>query len=423
VPIPAERCVLADESEGFDEYKTLFHLRRVFFIFGMRRSNMRIETLLVQSGVGKDPSTGAVSTPIYQSATFAHPKLGVSTGYDYARTANPTRTALEEAITKLEGGAVGAAFSSGMAAVTAVLLLFKPGDHLLVSDDLYGGTYRVLEQIFSEYGIQVSFVDTNDVEALEKERQSNTKGLFIETPTNPLMKVTDIHQAIAFARDHQMLTIVDNTFMTPYFQRPLEAGADIVLHSATKYLGGHNDVVAGLVVTREETWGEKIRFIQNSIGAILGPQDSWLLLRGMKTLAIRMERHEENAQKIARWLVEQPEVEQVYYPGLEDHPGHEICRRQSTGFGGMLSFTVRDEALVPYLLENLNLIAFAESLGGVESLLTFPTTQTHADIPEEIRERIGITNRLLRFSVGIEHVEDLISDIKRCFYEYQSCCR
>lgn len=382
---------------------------------------MHMETKLVRAGIGKDSRTGAISTPIYQAATFEHPRLGESTGYDYSRTANPTRTVLEETAASLECGTTGAAFASGMAAVTAVLHLFAPGDHLVVTEDLYGGTYRVLREVLDIYGVQTSFADTSCLAAVEAAIQSNTKAIFVETPTNPLMKVSDIPGIVELAKVHGLLTIVDNTFMTPYLQRPLELGADIVIHSASKYLGGHNDVIAGLVVTREASWGERIRFIQNATGAILGPQDSWLLLRGMKTLALRMERQQHNAQTIAEWLRGQPQVEAVYYPGLADHTGYEVNRKQASGAGGMLSFTVKEEELVPYLLENLKLITFAESLGGVESLITFPARQTHADIPEEIRERLGISNRLLRLSVGIENVNDILEDIKEAFHAYSYC--
>ncbi|WCN37622.1 trans-sulfuration enzyme family protein [Aneurinibacillus uraniidurans] len=382
---------------------------------------MHIETELVRAGIGRDPQTGAVSPPIYQVATFAHPKLGESTGYDYSRTANPTRTVLEDAAARLEKGAVASAFASGMAAVTAVLHLFAPGDHLIVTEDLYGGTYRVLREVLNVYGVQASFVDTSNLKEVEAAIQSDTKGIFIETPTNPLMKISDIPCVVALAKAHGLLTIVDNTFMTPYLQKPLELGADIVIHSASKYLGGHNDVIAGLVVTKDEKLGERIRFIQNAIGAILGPQDSWLLLRGLKTLALRMERQQYNAQVIAEWLCKQPQIEAVYYPGLENHEGYEVNRKQASGAGGMLSFTVKEEELVSYLLENLKLVTFAESLGGVESLITFPARQTHADIPEETRKQLGISDRLLRLSVGIENVDDILADIKEVLHAYSYC--
>ncbi|MBM7703304.1 trans-sulfuration enzyme family protein [Metabacillus iocasae] len=380
---------------------------------------MHIETQLVRSGMKRDVATGSITTPIYQASTFEHPRLGESTGYDYARTANPTRSALEEAIANLEGGRVGLAFASGMAAITSVLLLFKNGDHLVVSEDLYGGTYRVLSDILSEHGVTVTYVNTANIDEVNQAIQSNTKALFIETPTNPMMHVTDLERVIQIANDHALYTIVDNTFMSPYYQRPIELGADIVIHSASKYIGGHNDVVAGLVVTRCSELGEKIRFYQNAVGAILGPQDSWLLVRGMKTLGLRMEKHNENALKIAKWLTSRSEIEKVYYPGLETHPGHEVMKKQASGFGGMISFAVKDSEIVPFILEHVKIITFAESLGGVESLITFPARQTHADIPEEIRNRIGVTKCLLRFSVGIEHADDLIRDLEEVFDAYR----
>ncbi|CEH31628.1 cystathionine gamma-synthase [Aneurinibacillus migulanus] len=373
---------------------------------------MNMETLLVRAGMEKDNITGAISTPIYQSATFQHPELGISTGYDYSRTANPTRTALEEAIAALEGGTKGFAFSSGMAAITTVLFLFKPGDHLVVSEDLYGGTYRLLAQVFHELGITASFVDTSCIEKVEAAICPETRALFIETPTNPLMKITDLRRITDLAKARDLLLIVDNTFMTPYLQQPLACGADITLHSATKYLGGHNDTVAGLVAVREEELGERIGLLQNACGAILGPQDSWLILRGIKTLAVRLERQQQNALALAQWLQKHPEVEAVYYPGLPEHPGHHLASEQASGFGAMLSFSVRNSDLVPRILKNIKVITFAESLGGVESLITFPARQTHADIPEEVRAQLGITDRLLRLSVGIENIDDLLIDLE-----------
>lgn len=374
---------------------------------------MKLETRLVQTGVKWDNRTGAISVPIYQSATFQHPRLGESTGFDYSRSGNPTRQVLEEAIAAAEGGQRGFAFSSGMAAITTILYLFRPGDHLIVSDDLYGGTYRLLEQVLSNYGLEFTFVDTSDLTAVEAQIKANTKALFIETPTNPLMKITDLRGVTTLAKSKNLLTIVDNTFMTPYFQRPIELGADIVVHSGTKYLGGHNDLVAGLVVTADQTLGEKIYFYQNAIGAILGPQDCWLLIRGMKTLGIRLERQQENAVRIARRIQQNPAVEKVFFPGLIDHPGYRLHLAQSKGYGGMLSFTVKSPDIVPQILERVKIIAFAESLGGVETLITFPAIQTHADIPQEIREAKGISNTLLRLSVGIEAVEDLIEDLEQ----------
>ncbi len=378
---------------------------------------MKLETRLVQTGVKWDKRTGSVSMPIYQSATFQHPRLGESTGFDYSRSGNPTRQVLEEAIATAEGGQRGFAFSSGMAAITTILYLFQPGDHLIVSDDLYGGTYRLFEQILTGYGLQFTYVDTSDLQAVETQLKPNTKALFIETPTNPLMKITDIKGAAGLAKSKNLLTIVDNTFMTPYFQRPLELGADIVVHSGTKYLGGHNDLVAGLVVTKDQALGEKIYFYQNAIGAILGPQDCWLLIRGMKTLGIRLERQQENALRLARRLQQHPAVEKIFFPGLLDHPGYRLHLSQSKGYGGMLSFTVKSQDLVPQILERVKIISFAESLGGVETLITFPAVQTHADIPQEIREAKGISNTLLRLSVGIEAVDDLIEDLEQALGE------
>jgi cystathionine gamma-synthase len=378
-----------------------------------RREPSHIETLLAQVGLSHRDPTGAVSVPIYQTAIFRHPGLGQSTGYDYSRSGNPTRTALESAIAGLEGGARGLAFASGMAAIAAVAMLFRPGDHLLVSDDLYGGTYRLFQQLFAQYGVEAGYVDTSDLLAVEAALRPSTRALFIETPTNPMMKISDLHALVALGRKSGILTIVDNTFMSPYLQRPLLLGCDLVVHSATKYLGGHNDLVAGLLVARDAELGERLAFLQNAVGAILGPQDCWLLMRGMKTLAVRLDRQQENARHIVRFLQAHPAVEQVHYPGLAEHPGAEVHRRQAAGPGGMVSFSVRDEAMVEMVLQRVKVISFAESLGGVESLITFPAVQTHADVPEEIRETLGVTNRLLRLSVGIEAAEDLIADLEQ----------
>lgn len=372
---------------------------------------MNINTLLVQSGVRMDQQFGSISVPIYQNATYQHPDIGQNKGFDYSRTGNPTRKALEESIALLEGGNLGIAFASGMAAVTAVLMLFKSGDHLIVSDDLYGGTYRLFEQVFTNYNITATYVNTTQVNEVREAVKENTKAIFIETPTNPLMKISDIRVLSEIVKEHKLITIVDNTFMTPYLQKPLDLGADIVIHSGTKYLGGHNDLVAGLVVTKDQELGEKIKFIQNSAGAILGPQDAWLLIRGIKTLGIRMDRIQENAIQIADWLKNQSWVTKVYYPGLIDHPGYKLARKQAKGFGGMLSFEVTSFEKAKKILKGIKLITFAESLGGVESLLTHPACMTHGDIPEEIRERLGINNSLLRLSVGIEDVSDIINDL------------
>lgn len=375
---------------------------------------MRIETVLAHAGLCTDETTGAISTPIHQTATFRHPEVGVSTGFDYSRTVNPTRQVLEKAMAELEKGERSFAFSSGMAAITAILMLFSSGDHLLVSNDLYGGTYRVLEKNFKQFGISATYVDTAEPAAVkEGVIPGKTKAIFIETPTNPLMKITDLREIVSFAQGNGILTIVDNTFMTPYLQRPLELGADIVVHSGTKYLGGHNDVLSGIIVTRTSDLSERIGFIQNSTGAILGPQDSWLMLRGIKTLALRIEKQQENAWKIAGWLKQNPRVAKVYYPGLPEHPGFQIQQKQSAGFGAMLSFKVLSPELVIRIINQVKVITYAESLGGVESLITYPVKQTHGDIPREIRERIGVTDDLIRLSVGIEAVNDLIGDLEQ----------
>ncbi|GAC42714.1 PLP-dependent transferase [Paenibacillus popilliae] len=374
-------------------------------------ADCRMESRLAQIGSVHDPATGAVNYPIYQATAYRHPRLGQSTGFDYIRTKNPTRTVLEEAAAALEQGDAGFACSSGMAAIQTVLSKFGQGDHLIVSLDLYGGTYRLLERIWSRCGVAATYVDTNDLDALESSRLPQTKAVFIETPTNPLMMITDIERVAAWARKHDLLTIVDNTLLTPFFQRPLELGADIVVHSATKYLGGHNDVLAGLIVTKGRELSEEMACLHNSIGAVLSPSDCYQMMRGMKTLALRMERHEYNATRIAEWLLEHPAVEAVYYPGLVNHPGFEIQRRQASGNTGIFSFRLKNARYVDPILRYLKLIAFAESLGGVESLMTYPAVQTHADIPAVIRDRIGVDERLLRFSVGIEHVDDLIEEL------------
>ncbi|MEK5475340.1 PLP-dependent transferase [Paenibacillus sp. FSL R5-0407] len=377
----------------------------------MKENKWHLESRLAQIGSIEEPVTGAVNYPIYQATAFRHPRLGQSTGFDYSRTKSPTRTVLEEASAALECGDAGFACSSGMAALQTVFSLFSQGDHLIVSLDLYGGTYRLLERILSRFGISASYVDTNDLDALESERKPNTKAVFIETPTNPLMMITDIEAVTVWAKRHQLLTVVDNTLLTPYFQRPLELGADIVVHSATKYLGGHNDVLAGLIITKGEELSREIAFLHNSIGAVLSPTDSYQLMRGMKTLALRMERHESNALAVAKYLQQHPQIAEVFHPGLPDHPGHDIQKKQASGNTGIFAFKVTDARYVEPVLRHLELIAFAESLGGVESLMTYPAVQTHADIPVEIREAVGVDDRLLRFSVGIEHAEDLIADL------------
>lgn len=374
---------------------------------------MKLSSRFVHIGLCTDDKTGAISTPIYQTATFRHPALGQSTGFDYTRTNNPTRKVLEEGVAALEEGAGAFAFGSGMAAITAVLMLYASGDHLVVVADCYGGTYRVLDKIFARFGLTTTFVDCSDTNEIAAALTPATKAVIVETPTNPLMKIADIRAIAALAKPRGIHTIVDNTFLTPYFQRPLALGADIVVHSATKYLAGHNDLLCGLVIAREAALAEKIGFIQNSTGGILSPADCWLLIRGIKTLALRMERHNDNARIVAEWLTRHPRVRKVYYPGLPGHPGKGVHEFQATGHGGMLSFAVDDPALVPQVLSKVRLIKFAESLGGVESLITFPAVQTHADMPAAIRESLGIDDKLLRLSVGIEDVGDIIEDLQQ----------
>jgi len=374
---------------------------------------MKLHSKIVHIGVCTDEKTGAISTPIYQSATFRHPALGESTGFDYSRSQNPTRKVLEEGIASLEGGAVGLAFASGMAAVTAVLMLYKTGDHVVVVEDCYGGTYRVVNKVFNNFGIAVSFVDGSNIEEVTQAITPATKTIIVETPTNPLMKIVDIRAIVGLAQRRNLHSIVDNTFLTPYFQRPLELGADVVIHSGSKYLAGHNDLVCGFVVARTSELGERIRFIQNATGGVLGPNDSWLLIRSLKTLALRMEKHNSNALVIAKWLKNHPRVAKVYYPGLAEHHGKAVHDRQASGYGGMLSFVVDGAHLSKAILQRVKMIRFAESLGGVETLITLPAVQTHADVPADVRERLGISDCLLRLSVGIEDPEDLIKDLEQ----------
>jgi cystathionine gamma-synthase len=386
----------------------------------MTDKKYHIDSRLAQIGSINDTQTGGVSFPIYQATAFRHPALGQSTGFDYSRTKNPTRSVLEAAIADLESGDGGFACSTGMAALQVVFSLFSHGDHLIVSLDLYGGTYRLIEKVFGRFGITATYVDTNDLAALARNLKPNTKAVFIETPTNPLMMVTDLRAVADWARAHGLLTIVDNTLLTPYFQRPLELGADIVVHSATKYLGGHNDVLAGLIATKGGELTEQVGFLNNAMGTVLGAHDSWLLMRGMKTLALRMERHQANALAVARFLQTHPLVEQVYYPALPEHAGHAVQARQSSGNTGIFSFKIQSGAYVEAILRHIKLIAFAESLGGVESLMTYPMVQTHSNIPEDIRNAIGVDEKLLRLSCGIEHADDLIADLAQAFAAAQT---
>jgi cystathionine gamma-synthase/cystathionine beta-lyase len=376
---------------------------------------MNIATQAAQIGLEWDARTGAVTVPIYQTATFRHPGLGQSTGYDYSRSGNPTRQALEEGIARLDSAARGFAYSSGMAAITSLLFLFRHGDHIIVTEDLYGGTYRLFEQIFEQYGLEFSYADTSDISLVEAAIRPNTKALFVESLTNPLLKVADIGCLAALCKSRELLCIVDNTFLTPYLLRPLELGADIAIYSGSKYLSGHNDTICGLVTVKDPLLAEKVYFHQNGAGAILGPQDSWLTIRGIKTLSVRLDRQQENAAVVAAWLQKHPQVTRVYYPGLADHPGHELQKSQANGFGAMIAFEVTSPALVEKLLLRTKLISFAESLGGVETLMTFPAVQTHADIEPEKREKMGINNRLLRLSIGIEDAADLIADLQQAF--------
>ncbi len=372
---------------------------------------MDITTLCIHGAENTTHSTGAVSVPIYQSATFAHLGVGKSTGYDYSRLQNPTREHLEKVVANLEQGIDALAFSTGMAAITALMELFSIGDHIIASGDLYGGTVRLFEHISKKNGLKVDYTDTSDLAAIRSLIRPETKAIYIETPTNPMMQVTDIAAVCEIAKNLNLLVIVDNTFLTPYYQRPLVLGADIVIHSGTKYLSGHNDTLAGFLVTNRMDLSEKLRFIFKTTGACLSPFDSWLLIRGIKTLAVRMDRQQENALKLAYWLTNQKKIKKVFYIGLPEHPNFGVSSKQATGFGSMISFEVDEEATAIQLLERLQLILFAESLGGVETLITYPMLQTHADVPLKERLERGINECLLRISVGLENADDLIEDI------------
>lgn len=362
--------------------------------------------------------TGAISFPIYQTATYAHPAVGQSTGYDYSRLQNPTREQLEKIVASLEGGLDALAFSSGMAAITTLMEIFKPGDHIISEADLYGGSIRLFDHINQKNGIEFSRINFAE-EDPENYIKENTKAIYIETPTNPMMNVIDIRKTAELAKKHNLLLIVDNTFLSPYFQRPFELGADIILHSGTKFLSGHNDTLAGFIVVNTPELSEKLRYIIKTTGAGLAPFDSWLVLRGIKTLPIRMEKAQENAQAIVEFLLQEKKVKNVYYPGILGTNNYEVCKSQASGFGSMLTFEVESKALALHILESLKLIPFAESLGGVETLITYPTTQTHADVPEEIRIKNGITDSVLRLSAGIEDKKDLIADLKQAIDSFR----
>ena len=372
---------------------------------------MKDETRLAQAGLNSGDVKGAISTPIYQTATFRHPGAGQSTGYDYTRSDNPTRRQLELEIAALEHGADASAFSSGMAALTAVFFLFRSGDTILLSEDLYGGTWRLLEEVFAPLGLKGKYVDTADLAAVKAALDPTVKALLVETPSNPGMRISDLRSLSALAKAHGLLHIVDNTFLSPLRQKPLDLGADLVVHSGTKYLAGHNDTLCGLVIAKDQVLADRIKFLQNSAGAILGPFESWLVLRGMKTLAVRLDRQEENALRLAKWLQEHPAVKEVHYPGLEGHPGKAVQEAQASGPGAMVSFRTWDGASALKVIDAVKVISYAESLGGVESLITYPLTQTHAALPEALRLKTGVTEDLLRFSVGIEAFDDLKDDL------------
>ena len=359
----------------------------------------------------------AVSFPIYQTATFGHIGVGQSTGYDYTRVQNPTRERLEETVSALEGACDTVAFSTGMAAVSACFELFGAGDHIICSEDLYGGATRLLQTIGQKNGLAVDFVDTTDIAQILARINPHTKALYIETPSNPMMKVTDLHACAKIAKENALLLIVDNTFLSPYLQNPIELGADIVIHSGTKFLSGHNDTLSGFLSCASQELAERVRMIAKTTGGILAPFDCWLMLRGIKTLSIRMERQQENALQVARWLEAHPKISKVYYAGLPEHPGYEINRKQARGAGSMISFRTDSVETARRVLEKVKMITFAESLGGTESLITYPVLQTHNDVPEEMRARLGITETLLRLSVGLEHVDDIIADLAQALEE------
>ncbi|MBE0415983.1 MAG: cystathionine gamma-synthase [Dehalococcoidia bacterium] len=375
---------------------------------------MKFETLAIHSGREPDPTTGALVTPLYQTSTFVFQDVGVTRGYDYSRTANPTRKALEDCIAALEGGKAGFAFSSGMAAETTIMHLLKAGDHVISGDDVYGGTYRLFERVMKDFGLEFTFLRMDDRRRIERAIRPNTTMIWIETPSNPLLNIVDIEMVVDIARRHELLTVADNTFATPYFLRPIEYGVDLVVHSTTKYLNGHCDVIGGAVVTTTDKLTERVQFLLNAMGTCASPFDCWLVLRGIKTLAVRMMQHEENAAQVATYLEKHPKVKRVLYPGLKSHPGHEIAMRQMGGFGGIVSFEMEGgiEATSSFL-RNLKVFSLAESLGGLDSLVEHPATMSHASMPEDVRRSVGITDSLIRLSVGLENIDDLIEDLEQ----------
>lgn len=374
---------------------------------------MKFNTQLIHGGISEDPATGAVSMPIYRASTFHQKELGGNPKWEYSRTGNPTRLALEKLIAQLEGGVAGFAFASGSAAIHAAFTLFSAGDHIVVGKDVYGGTFRLINKVLKRFGLEFTTVDMGDLDAVKNAIQDNTKAIYFETPTNPLLQIADIKAISGIAKDHNLLTIVDNTFASPYNQQPLKLGADIVLHSATKYLGGHSDLVAGLAVVNSKELADQFAFLQNSIGSQLGPDDSWLLQRGIKTLAARMRVHLENTQAVVDFLTKAPEVAKVYYPGLKDFPGHEIAKKQMKHYGAMISFELQPGLSAKKFVDSLQLISLAESLGGIESLIEVPAVMTHGSIPRDIRLKDGIKDELIRLSVGLEDPEDLLNDLKQ----------
>ena len=374
---------------------------------------MKFATRLIHGSHTIDPATGALSVPISQTSTFAQKSVDNFGKYDYSRSGNPTREALEDAVASLEGGTHAYAFGSGMAAISSTLMLFAPGDHLVVCEDVYGGAFRAMTRLFGPWGLKITFVDATDLDAIEDAITAETKAIYLETPSNPLLKITDLRGAARIAGERGLLTIVDSTFMTPYLQKPLELGCDIVLHSGTKFLNGHSDVVCGFAVVKDEKLGQRIGFVQNSFGAILGPQDCWLTLRGLKTLKVRMEESQRSAVRIAEWLSANSKVKKVFYPGLKSHPGHEIHLSQASGPGAVLSFELEDYELTKKVLEGVELSAFAVSLGGVESIISYPAMMSHAAMPSSERAARGISDSLVRLSVGLEDADDLIADFTR----------
>jgi cystathionine gamma-lyase len=376
-------------------------------------TGQRFGTLAVHAGQEPDPTTGAIMTPVYQTSTYVQPELGRHLGYEYARTQNPTREALEANVAALESGRFGLAFASGLAAIDTVAKLFSAGDHVVCGEGVYGGTYRLFDKVISRLGVEFTFVDSGDLDQIRDAIRPNTRLVHVETPTNPMMRLTDLQAAVGIAHEADALLSVDNTFASPYNQRPIELGADIVIHSTTKYLNGHSDMVGGLVVVNDEMLHERLRFLQNAAGAVPGPWDCWLALRGTKTLHLRMQAHNRNGQQIAEWLEAQPSVERVYYPGLASHPQHELARRQMDGFTGMISVEMGSLDRARALVENVRIFALAESLGGVESLIGHPAMMTHASVPVDRRQAMGLSEGLVRLSCGVEDPEDLMEDLEQ----------